>query len=315
MRKCTIRGVYPALILGRLPATSEDRSTVKLPELPSEDIAQYEKKPWNFCPEARFWVGNTNHPWWPFGETITLHCGGWAIGSLSLYAMYLEHLYSKNRWSVSNCGFDLAKYRGTTFYLPQHATIDYIFFYDSEYQDLDKFLEHTDLHPLLLITHPQTILIKSKNRAGPRRTRKVYIPRPAWWPSGWSDMRNIAKTGLFCYFIMAIDLDNPWIGKYQNPYDGAHGAWWTDQKWLTKWNEYVRTPNNNQSTSFRIKQYSSNDMANVRSGPFILKSWKMEHPDYIYPQITIFYKSYWTWGGRSLSIKTVCDPNKPLSSE
>lgn len=309
MRKCTIRGVAPLLIIGRQKSASEDSPA---PPDGTDFGKQYETKTWNFCPEARFYVGK-NHTWWPFAEKTLLLTGGWAIGTFSLDQLYNEHLYNKNRWSVSNCGFDLAKYRGTTLYLEQHEYIDYIFFHDSEYDDIFKFREHTDLHPMILLTHPQTLLIKSRRRAGPRRTRKVYIPRPAWWPSGWSAMKDIAKTGLFCYFVMAVDLDNPWLGKYQNPWDVQRGRWWENQAWLTEWNNYVRNDSDTVSGSFRAQMYNNLKYAQVRGGPFMLKNWKVEHEDYIYPQLSLWYKSYWTWGGRSLTIKTVCDPSKPFS--
>lgn len=313
-RKCTIRGVFPALVIGRQKAKNEDSSNGTISDL-NISFSKYEDKTVNFCPEARFYVGTEqSHSYWPFAAKSVMHTGGWACGAMSLYQLYFENIWHKNRWSVSNCGFDTAKYRGTTFMLQQHAYIDYVFYWDSEYKDINHFLDHTDLHPLILLTHPQAILVKSKARAGPRRTKKVYISRPAWWPSGWSSMSDIAKTGLFCWFIMAVDLDNPWLGKFQNPFR-AEGMWWKDQTWLTDWNNYVRDENKNTSNTERKRMYGDAGYANVRAGPFMLRSWKVEHDDYIYPQITIWYKSYWTWGGRSLTIKQICDPTKPLGLE
>lgn len=314
-RKCTIRGVMPGLVLGRQKATYEDSTAPSGSTWPSDiegGYTNYEDKPWNFCPEARFWVGSTTSSWWTFDSKVQLLTGGWAVGGMSLKQLYEEHGYHKNRWSASNCGFDVAKYRGTVMYLQQHKFLDYMFYWDAEYSSLSHFIKHEKLHPLDLLTHPQTIIVKSKDRAGPRRTRKVYIPRPAWWPSGWSNMSDIANTGLFCWFIMFIDLDNPWLGKHQNPYDEAHGAWWRSMKWYDKFIEYVQSDNDSTTYSFRKSQYKNGDMRCVRDGPFFLKSWKVEHADYTYPQVTLFYKSYWTWGGRTLSIKKICDPKKPL---
>lgn len=298
-RKCTIRGVMPGIVLGRLGNTGETQ-------------AEYDKRTTNFCPEQRFYVGQDQQQWfWPFNKTASLLCGGWSCGVFSLYQLYLEHTFHKNRWSASNCGWDTAKYRGTTLYLQQHKHIDYIFFWDAEYKDLNTFLKFEDLHPIDLITHPQAILIKSVERAGPRRTRKVYIQRPAWWPSGWSSMGDIAKTGLFCYFMIAIDLDHPWLGKYMNPTDKTTGMWWADMNWYTKWKEFVMNTDKQTTPAQRVTARDSQDYQQIRGGPFFLRSWKMEHQQYIYPQITVFYKSYWTWGGRTLTMKNVCDPSKP----
>lgn len=302
-RKCTIRGVAPLLVVGRAQDTGESN-------------ANYEANIMNFCPEARFYVGNDQATWWwPWGRSIQIQSGGWTIGCFSLHILWQEHLYHKNRWSASNCGFDLAKYRGTTLYLPQHATLDYIFFWDAEYKDIDHFIKHEKLHPLDLITHPQAILIKSRARAGPRRTRKVYIPRPSWWPSGWSNMVDIAKTGLFIYYCIVVDLDHPWIGKYQTPKDVNSGAWWMDTDWYGKWEAWIQNTDHNTSQTERAKLLSKPDNKVIRAGPFFLRNWANEHPEhYIYHQLTLFYKVYWTWGGRSLSIKNICDPSKPLGS-
>lgn len=299
--KCTIRGVTPLLVIGRQPAKTEEVN-------PS-----YKSSLMNFCPEARFFVGNTTTWWWPFATNTQVLTGGWSVGNMSLNQLYLEHQWYKNRWSRSNCGFDLVKYRGTTLYLPQHEYIDYIFFVDSEYKSIDKFLQEMDLHPLQLITHPAAILIKSRNRAGPRRTRKVYVPRPSWWSSGWASMSSMADEGLFCWFAIAIDLDNPWIGKYQNPTTVATGQWWGNDNWYKKWKEYLGNKNKQESSVERTQLFEDEDHKTIRAGPFMLRNWKIEHQDYIYPQMTMFYKVYWTWGGRNLSFKKICDPKKPLT--
>lgn len=298
-RKCTIRGVMPALVVGRLGDTGESQT-------------EYDKRTTNFCPEQRFYVGIDQATWWwPFNKSAQLLCGGWSVGVFSLSILYDEHLSHKNRWSASNCGWDVAKYRGTTLYLQQHKTVDYVFLWDCEYKDINSFLKFENLHPIELVTHPGAILMKSIARSGPRRARKVYIPRPAWWPSGWSNMADIAQTGLFCYFIMAIDLDHPWLGKFQWPDKKETGMWWSDMDWYDKWNELIRNTDKTTSPQERSKARTEATYKAIRGGPFMLRSWKLEHEHYIYPQITIFYKSYWTWGGRTLTMKNVCDPRKP----
>lgn len=296
--KCTIRGVSPLLVIGRQAAGNERDN--------------YERTITNFCPECRFYVGTENSWWWPFATSTNLYTGGWAVGNMSLQQLYLEHQYYKNRWSRSNCGFDLVKYRGTTLYLPQHSFIDYLFFVDSEYKSLDRFLKEMELHPLQLITHPSVILVKSRERAGPRRTRKVYVPRPSWWTSGWGAMAEMADEGLFCWFCIAVDLDNPWLGKYQLPTDDQTGRWWATSKWIDEWKKYIVDPNQTTVLTKRQDAYNDPNHKAIRAGPFMLRSWKVEHKDYIYPQLTFFYKSYWTWGGRNLTFKKVCNPKNPL---
>lgn len=289
----------PALVIGRQQDQGESTTT-------------YSTTLTNFCPEQRFFVGTSNTWWWPFSSSTTLLTGGWSVGVFSLQTLYEEHKFHKNRWSASNCGFDSASYHGTTMYLQQHQFIDYIFFWDTEYRNMNDFLQNTALHPLDLLINPQATLIKSRERSGPRRTRKVYIPRPAWWASGWADMRDCAKTGMFIYWIMAVDLDNPWLGKHQAPTTPDKGQWWQNMNWYTKFLELVRDENTNTNTAKRQAAWDDSTNKQIRGGPFMLRSWKVEHEHYIYPQITFFYKSYWRWGGRTLTIKSICDPSKPF---
>lgn len=274
-----------------------------------ETTSDYDSGTFNFAPECMFDV-RTEGGWFFEGQAQLL-TGGWSAGAFSLNNLYKEHKWHRNRWSVSNCGFDLTRYRGTTMYLPQHAEWDYIAFFDPEYKSLKHFMEHTPLHPIQLLTHPQTILIKSRKTAGPRRSRRIFIPPPAWWDSGWNGMDTVCDNGIFCYFFAFVDLDNPWLGQFAQPKTPDTGAWWQDAKWINAWDTYLKKCAAKPPTvQERGTMHNSTDMKTVRYGPFWPKEFTKS--SLLYTQVTWFYKSYWDWGGNNLSFKTICDPCKPL---
>nr|QYD02305.1 ORF1 [Torque teno felis virus] len=284
MRKCTIRGVYCALCLGQGSNAHNLSSTNH-----------------EFNPVRRFDTDTSN---------TYVSFGGWSVGSFTLQRLYQEHQHYRNRWSASNCGFDLVRYRGTTLFLEQHAKLDYIFFVDPEYETTEAFIKQATMHPLALITHPQSVLIKSRERAGPRRSRKIFVPRPAWWDSGWDFSKHIAQKGLFIYIVFVVDLDYPWFESY---FDRAiNQSTVTDQEWWRKgikvwkdsFDDYTRKTVDTKPSGTTT---SITDNNTIGAGPFFYKPRNAEDWKYN-EQITFFYKSYWHWGGRNLTIKKICDP-------
>lgn len=261
-----------------------------------------DSKPAGFNPTRRFMM------YQQADKKYKVQFGAWACGSFSLEKLYLEHLQFRNRWSATNCGFDLTKYKGTMLYFEQHMLYDYLVFIDPEYETTEAFLKEATFHPIALITHPQTIVVKSKNRAGPRRARKYWVQRPSWWDSGWEFATNIAEKGMFIYFIMFIDLSYPWVDPYIDELKQSARAeeWWNDpnQKWKTDFDTHVRDSVNTQDLD--TKQHEQENL-----GPLILKV-QDQHSSQFIEQVTVFYKSHWYWGGRNLSIKKICDPKQPI---
>nr|AHN14865.1 ORF1 [Rodent Torque teno virus 1]AHN14869.1 ORF1 [Rodent Torque teno virus 1] len=278
-RRCVIRGIMCPLIVGQPNADGS----------PS-------KQNWELRQGGIFAYKHDGSDLW---------MGTWSMGMVSLSILYGEHQAYRNRWSVSNCGFDMVEYRGTTIYLEQHSTMDYIVFFDEEYRDITSFAAQASLHPLVLMTHPKTILIKSRERAGPRRARKVFIPRPSWWDSGWKFSKDVCNKGLFVWYISAIDMEHPWMKAYVgNKTDFQNLMWWRNNKWKEDFDTYVRTTAQMLQTSKNDNNYKTE----TATGPFML-SIKDRNRATVNQQFTWFYKSYWHWGGNNLTIKKVCNPN------
>lgn len=277
MRRCTIRGIFAGLILGQGVAN-----------------VHFSTKDNEFNPTRRF-ISLTNQ---------NLQTGGWAVGNFSLKGLYDEHKNWRNRWSNTNCGFDMVQYLYTTVYLEQHKTMDYIAYFDEEYQSTEEFLKTSSIHPLLMITHPKTILIKSRDRAGPRRARKIHIPRPSWWEYGWRFSTEVCNKGMFLYYFAFIDLDWPWAVKTTSTNDwnataGSGSSWWKGDGWKKKYDDAVK-----QSFQQGGGDNADHKIANV--GPLLPRAPDSNtEPN---KQITFFYKSKWKWGGNNLTVKAVCDP-------
>lgn len=261
---------------------------------------------------------DTRHAWDPVqrfyaAQNGDIQLGGWALGNFSLEGLYKEHLAFRNRWSFSNCGFDLASYKGTWLYFEQHRHMDYLVMIDSEYESLKEFVTQTTFHPLALITHPHVIVIKSRDRVGPRRARKVWVPRPAWWDSGWTFTKDIARKGMFAYFIMFIELDYPLMVKYvesENYLDQEEVSWWksANQKWKEDWDSYILSTLSETEPASKadLVRPDKSKVIHINQGPlmprynaiFVGTNW----------QLLMFYKSIWRWGGRNLTMKKICDP-------
>ncbi|AWJ58478.1 ORF1 [Anelloviridae sp.] len=279
-RRCIIRGIMCPLMVGQ-PNQTGDPKTAKHYELKQGSIFAYK------ADGSDLWMGT------------------WGVGMVSLSILYEEHKMWRNRWSQSNCGFDMAEYRGTTVYLEQHSTADYIAFFDEEYRNIQSFAQQASLHPLVLLTHPKTVIIKSRARAGPRRARKVFIPRPSWWDSGWKFSKDVAKKGLFVWYISLVDLEHPWMDAYiQDDSAFEKAKWWKDFKWKDDFDTFVNTAIQQLQTS----DNSANYKESIPHGPTMYSVKDMQR-DTMNIQITWFYKSYWHWGGNNLTIKKVCNPD------
>lgn len=156
-RRCVIRGWWPILICRK--QLIDNRNS-----LGNKDFKL------QFNPQAKFgWRADDN--------TCDIWTGGWAIGTFSLTHLYYEFTMWRNRWSASNCGFDLAKYHGTKLTFVPHKNLDYLVFIDTKYRDTTVFRKQR-LHPALIITHPQTRIIWSYSKKNYKRLPSIWVPRP-----------------------------------------------------------------------------------------------------------------------------------------
>lgn len=266
-----------------------------------------------------------HHSWFThnlFGDDLhsqTLYLGTWSVNLFTLQRLYKDHKQMRNRWSTSNCGYDLAKYHGTLLTFIPHVSLDYIVYIDTEYKSVSAFMKQP-LHPGVVITHPNTRIIKSRNWYKTKRFPTIWVPRPNHWTDQWYYMDDAANSAMFIIYISWIDLNDTFLPTSIGIDENAFKWWQPDPEGDTGWvKEFKKLQDNSLDAHLSRISYaqmggtgqpSTHKLNNkyVDYGPFIIKRmW----PESKCPTIAGFYKSYWTWGGNVVSLKPVCDPNVP----
>lgn len=252
------------------------------------------------------------------------------VGQLGLDSLYKDFLEGRNRWSHTNCGFDLAKYRGTYVTLYPTFSTDYIFWFDTDYGNYNEFktlVQH--IHPGILLNSPHTTVVLSKETLGRYRPKRVYIPPPTIFGNKWSTMSDWSARGLAVFAISVIDFRHPWVHPGLNfgsnrPYDmydysnkvgnaksiikrttdkwNLGEMWWNNKTgssagradvWYAQWPGWSDEPG----------ALSANVYDAIALGPFVKKQQFAEC------QIVLTYRSKWWWGGDILTLpERVCDP-------
>lgn len=256
--------------------------------------------------------------------------GGWMVGQLGLDAFYKDFLEGRNRWSQTNCGFDLAKYRGTHITLYPTQSVDYIFWFDTDYGQFNEFktlVQH--IHPAILLNSPHTTVVLSKETRGTYRPKRVFIPPPTIFGNKWSTQSDWAGRGLAVFAVSVIDFRYPWVHPGTNfeenrPYSmydytsnkgiarkiikNETDKWKLADMW---WNCKVGSTEKRADVWYAQWPGWSDDKAPldatvydaVALGPFVKKQQFSEC------QIVLTYRSHWWWGGDILSLpERVCNP-------
>lgn len=263
------------------------------------------------------------------------------VGELSLGSMYLDNLIYRNQWTRSNCGFDLAKYAGTRITLYPHSSIDYIFWWDTDYGNFKEFettVRH--IHPALLLNTQNVVMVLSKETRGFYRPKKLFIPPSTVFGNTWAHQSTWADRGLVMFAVSCIDIKNPWVypgmdlrgiintdfydfnttaspqpsfTKVLGPGVGGGGNSW-NPTWL--WWNAVDTSNQNRATAWAsgwpgwqndIGPMQASQYQTVALGPFVVKEPGTQC------QLTMTYRSFWKWGGDILTTpQQVCDPKTSI---
>lgn len=263
------------------------------------------------------------------GDLKADRSGGWMVGQLGLESFYRDFQEGRNRWSHSNCGFDLAQYKGTYVTL-YPAQSDYIFWFDTDYGNFNEFktlVSH--IHPAILLNAPHTTVVLSKETTGRYRPKRVWIPPPTVYGNKWSTMSDWNDRGLAIFAITLIDFKFPWIHPgltfdETRPYDCYDYArntgntkvvvknqnakwelskmWWNCKEgssakkadvWYAQWPGW-----SSENAPLTEAVYDA-----IAFGPFVKKQQFAE------AQIVLTYRSKWWWGGDILTMpEPVCNP-------
>lgn len=145
-------------------------------------------------------------------DGLQFKSGGWTLHEFSLQNFFLENNLARNSWSQTNCGFDLARYYGTTLNLYPHRFHDYIVFWDTDYTEKGEFEQILSrIHPAVLLGRPNTKVVLSKSTTGRYRRRRIFLPPPAKVQNTWKPIGEWANIKLGLVGIVALDLDDPFL--------------------------------------------------------------------------------------------------------
>lgn len=141
--------------------------------------------------------------------------GGTDTRTLSLEGLYQEHLAHRNKWTRSNEGYDMARYFGTVFTLHPHPNLDYIFWWNRNYDETDiERLDNMAPGKLLLYKHR---LVLSRSHGG-RRRHKIFVPPPTKITSQWFPMHTFCNVGLLQFGASFINLEDSFIHSMRTNY-------------------------------------------------------------------------------------------------
>nr|QYD01975.1 ORF1 [Torque teno felis virus] len=137
-------------------------------------------------------------------STIQYEGGGVNCIIFSLQFLWEEYRLWHNTWSETNDGHDLARYFGTTIYLQPHRYVDYIFWWDRDWQRYtpEHFLR---CHPTNLFGWKTKVFIRSQAWGQNKKTKKVRIKPPATQTNLWRHMKDWFYTPLFSWGITVVD--------------------------------------------------------------------------------------------------------------
>lgn len=185
-------------------------------------------------------------------------------GGTDLYCMTLRFFWQewragRNKWSKSNEGYDLAKYRGTYLKLYQHPTLDYIFWYDrDEKKIVDEHLNF--LFPATLMMQRNTIIVPSRTRTRRVKHKKIFIKPPSTFTNTWDFMSNWCTKTLFIYGVSIIDLDNSFVTERSPNEITLHMPWrklepTSDSTYPTDWDQKNKWADENDTYYYQGDPY------------------------------------------------------------
>nr|QZE11976.1 MAG: ORF1 [Giant panda anellovirus] len=270
--------------------------------------------------------------------------GGWTVHEFSLMNFYKEHLVFRNTWSRSNCGFDLARYRGTKITLWPTEDTDYIVWWDVDYKDQSEFEKLLEkIHPALMLGRPHSRVVLSRKTALRYRPKTIFLPPPARFKNEWETQGEWSKRGLGIVAISMIDLTYPWLPPKMEEYEGQN----QNPTWKPPWTlwDFAEKGSNKHKQVIPKGQVVNSDKfwfnAKGTTKPYQEKpllwldkwpGWSEDTKDRFVPldvnnitavaegpfvkkypgaecQIIWTYRSRWTWGGDvALTSEQVCSP-------
>ncbi|AYP28697.1 MAG: ORF1 protein [Thetatorquevirus procy6] len=140
--------------------------------------------------------------------------GGVALWHFSLWHLYQEFLLHRNRWSTSNQGFDLVKYRGTSFTFFPHPAVDYIVWWEVDFRN-PSYRWYRKAHPSQAILERNHAVVLSIPHRG--RKKKITLKPPSTFLTQWQFMDEFCMVKFLKLSIALFNIEDPFAHKTGHP--------------------------------------------------------------------------------------------------
>nr|UGV38962.1 MAG: ORF1 [TTV-like mini virus] len=138
--------------------------------------------------------------------------GGWGIKAISLEALYSEHEYAHNLWTVSNREMPLCRYFGCTVKLFQSRFTDYVFSYCTQLPLQSSLAMYNTMQPSIhMMLYHKVIVPSTETYKKKRPYFKIRIPPPTQLQNKWYFQQDLAKTPLVMFRTTACSLQQYYI--------------------------------------------------------------------------------------------------------
>nr|UGV37392.1 MAG: ORF1 [TTV-like mini virus] len=142
---------------------------------------------------------------WPGG-------GGCSILVFSLTALYEEYENLRNKWTTSNKGLPLVRYRGCTLKFYRDDWIDYVVTVQTCFPMTATEDMYLSLQPYIMLQNTHKIIVPAKKTIPNRRP---YIKRrfgpPKLMTNKWYFQQDICRTNLLLISTSACSLNHPFL--------------------------------------------------------------------------------------------------------
>lgn len=188
--------------------------------------------------------------------------GGVTSITFGLGQLYSESKLFRNRWSHSNDGYDLCRYRGTRLIFYPMLSQTYIVSWDPDYRSF-QWGEQGIQHPMIMLQQPYHKIVWSKLYRPGGKAKRIFIKPPAVMKSEWYWMSDMAEFGLFQMYISYFEPNIPFMAADQRiagvklTNTGTHETIW-----------YCWWKDNGETNQWRLKKAGSEDFWHIINVPF-----------------------------------------------
>ncbi|XBA84042.1 ORF1 [torque teno Delphinidae virus 23] len=197
---------------------------------------------------------------WPFIDPIshTFYGGGISFNDFSLNKLYLENEKQRNTWSISNYGFESARFLGGKITLYRHPNISYMvkYFQGSAIHPEQTYM---DIHPAYIFLHRKKVIMASNERVPVRKQfkkKRIRVRRPKAMNTGWYDMQQLGEYLLIRLGTTICDFLHPFQTAVDNKGDFYYtiGYQTPDRRTLPNY-KWTYSPFNNLYSAKDINQW------------------------------------------------------------